>query len=86
MWLTKRTYFSEEKILKLSNVKKDRVYALKKDGEEMTKFVMNTKHFNEKYYRTIIVGDTKPKNISINVPLKFLSTLLVKGIVYILGK
>ena len=52
----------------------------------MTKFVMNTKHFNEKYYRTIIVGDTKPKNISINVPLKFLSTLLVKGIVYILGK
>ena len=85
-WQIKRTHLSEDKILELSNVEKYRGYALKIDGEEMSKFVINTKHFDEKYDRTIIVGDTKPKNISINVPLKFLSTLLVKGIVYILGK
>ena len=82
MCLTKRTYLSEEKILKLSNVEKGRGYALKKDGEEMKSFVINTEHFNETYDRNISVGDESPRNISIDVPLKFLSTLLVKGKVY----
>ena len=82
MWLTKRTYLSEEKILKLSNVEKGRGYALKKDGEEMASFVMRTEDFNETYSRNISVGDELPRNISIDVPLKFLTTLLVKGKVY----
>ena len=80
--MTKRTYYSEEKILKLSNVKKGRGYALKKDGEEMSSFVISTEHLNETYGRNISVGDELPRNISIDVPLNFLATLLVKGKVY----
>ena len=49
-------YSSKDKILELSNVEKDRGYALKIGGEEMGKFVMNTAHFDEKYDRHIIVG------------------------------
>ena len=48
----------------------------------MKSFVINTEHFNETYDRNITVGDELPRNISIDVPLKFLSTLLVKGKVY----
>ena len=54
----------------------------------MFKFVVSTEHFNENYDRNIIVGDEGelPRNISIDVPLKFLSTLIVKGTVYTFGQ
>ena len=48
----------------------------------MSSFVMRTEDFNETYSRNISVGDELPRNISIDVPLKFLTTLLVKGKVY----
>ena len=75
-------YSSTDKILEVSNVEEDRGYALKIDGEEMFKFVVITTHFDEKYEREIFVGDELPRNILIEVPLKFISTLLVKGTVY----
>ena len=77
---TLRTNFSGEKILEVFNVEKDRGYALKIDGEDNFKFVVSTSHFEEKYDRNISVGDELPRNVSIDVPLKFLSTLLVKGL------
>ena len=89
----KRTSLSEDKRLELYNAEKDRGYALKIDGEDirledMFKFVVSTEHFNENYDRNIIVGDEGelPRNISIDVPLKFLSTLIVKGTVYTFGQ
>ena len=83
----KRTSLSEDKRLELYNAKKDRGYALKIDGEDIFKFVVSTSNFEENYDRNIIVGDEGelPRNISINVPLKFLSTLIVKGTVYTFG-
>ena len=85
----KRTSLSEDKILKLYNAEKDRGYALRKDGEDMFKFVVSTEHFSENYYRNITVGNPSnelPRNISIDVPIKFLSTLIVKGTVYTFGQ
>ena len=85
----KAKYSSTDKILELSNVVKDRAYALKKDGAEMKKFVISIAHFDEKYDKNITVGNPMnelSRNISIDVPLKFISTLLYKGTVYILGK
>ena len=73
-------YSSRKKILELSNVEEDRGYALKIDGEEMAKFVINTAHFNDSYTGNITVGGKFARNI--DVPLKFLSTLLVRGTVY----
>ena len=83
---TTAKYSSTDKILELSNIEKNRGYALKIDEEEMFRFVISTSHFYEKYERNIFVCvyDELPKNISINVPLKFISTLLVKGTVYLL--
>ena len=55
----------------------------------MFKFVVSTEHFTENYDRNITVGNPSnelPRNISIDVPIKFLSTLIVKGTVYILGQ
>ena len=55
----------------------------------MFKFVVSTEHFIENYDRNITVGNPSnelPRNISIDVPIKFLSTLIVKGTVYILGQ
>ena len=75
-------YSSTDKRLELSNVKEDRGYALKIDGEEMSKFVVSTAHFIENYERNILIGEELPRNISIDVPLKFMSTLLLKGTVY----
>ena len=46
----------------------------------MFKFVVSTSHFEEKYYRNIIIGDELSRKVSIDVPIKFLSTLLVKGL------
>ena len=77
-------YSSTDKILKLSNVEEDGGYALKIGEEEMSRFVISTSNFDEKYERKILVCDELPRNISIYVPLMFLSTLLVKGIVYLL--
>ena len=75
-------YSSTDKILELSNVEEDRGYALKIDGEEMFKFVVSTAHFIENYERNILIGEELPRNVSIDVPLKFMSTLLIKGTVY----
>ena len=82
-------YSSTDKILELSNVEKDRGYALKIDEEEMFRFVISTSHFIENYEKTILITNNYahqelPRNISIDVPLKFISTLLVKGTVYLL--
>ena len=79
-------YSSRDKILELSNVEKDRGYALKKEGNEMYKFVVSTTLFDEKYEREIFVDDASTTNVSIDVPLKFMSTLLVRGTVCKLQK
>ena len=75
-------YSSRDKILELSNVEKDRGYSLRIDEEEMFRIVISTTHFDEKYEREIFVGDELPRNVSIDVSLKFMSTLLLKGTVY----
>ena len=49
----------------------------------MSKFVPSTENFNYLDTRNITVGDNNydyGENISIDVPLKFISTLLVKGL------
>ena len=50
-------YSSIDKILKVSNVEEDRGYALKIDGNEMSKFVPSTENFNYLDTRNITVGD-----------------------------
>ena len=57
-------YSSTDKILELSNVEEDRGYALKIDGEEMAKFVINTAHFNDSYTGNITVGGKFARNIT----------------------
>ena len=76
-------YSSIDKILKVSNAEENRGYALKKDGNEMSKFVTSTENSNYLDTRNITVGDNNydyGENISIDVPLMFSSTLLVKGL------
>ena len=48
----------------------------------MSGFVISTSNFNETYERNILIGEELPRNVSIDVPLKFMSTLLLKGSVY----
>ena len=49
-------YSSIDKILKVSNVEEDRGYALKIDGNEMSKFVPSTENFNDLDTRHFAVG------------------------------